>query len=338
MYKLYKIKILQPKFDEIYKEFEQKSKPLISARVRKKKMKKGSSIYTTTAKYIRYALSKFIPVIKELIEKSKNKKESEDLTYRLEDYLDIAKRIDDYKLNLEDPSRYYKGEPNEINLEITTEMLEHLVRLTLKLLNKWKDEKEKLELREHLTEERKERLARLKSFIRHLEPLFDAQGYVFHDYKGKGSIEFPGEKLPEKDNEKYDIFICHASEDKEPFVEPLAKALQKAGIRVWYDDFVLEWGDDLLPSINKGVVKSRYGIVVFSKSFLKMKKKWTKYELNSLFAKEKNGRKVILPIWYDITREDLLEYAPGFADRIAKVSSKDSINDIVNDVKKLLQK
>jgi len=96
-----------------------------------------------------------------------------------------------------------------------------------------------------------------------------------------------GEKIPvsrvlSKKTKKFDVFICHASEDK-AFVEKLAEELRVAGIEVWYDDFQLGWGDDLRPAIDNGLKNSLYGLVVLSKSFL-AKKKWTEYELNGLFA------------------------------------------------------
>lgn len=125
----------------------------------------------------------------------------------------------------------------------------------------------------------------------------------------------------------FDVFVSHATEDK-AYVGPLIKELQAAGIRVWYDNVVLEWGDDLRTSIDRGLTACRYGIVVFSKAFLR-KKKWTEYELNSLFAREKAGRKLILPIWHGVTRDDVIQYGPGFADRLAKISSADGYPDIV---------
>ena len=132
------------------------------------------------------------------------------------------------------------------------------------------------------------------------------------------------------------MFVCHASEDK-IFVRALVKALKRAGVKVWYDEDLLEWGDGLRTSINRGLANSRYGIVVFSKAFLK-KKHWTEHELDGLFAKERNGRKVILPIWHNITDRELLKYSPAFADRIAMISKRDSITDIVTNVKKLLRR
>lgn len=132
----------------------------------------------------------------------------------------------------------------------------------------------------------------------------------------------------------YDVFVCHASEDK-GFVARLVKALKGRGVKVWYDEDLLRWGDGLRGSIDRGLANSRYGIVVFSKAFLK-KKHWTEHELNGLFAKERRGRKVILPIWHKITDRELLQYSPAFADRIAMISKRDSITDIVNSLKKLL--
>jgi hypothetical protein len=133
----------------------------------------------------------------------------------------------------------------------------------------------------------------------------------------------------------YDVFVSHASEDKD-FVRPLVKAIRRVRIKVWYDENALLWGDQLRRSIDRGLLNSRYGIVVFSKAFLK-KKRWTEHELNGLFAKERDGRKVILPIWHKITDRELLRYSPAFADRIAMITKRDSIADIVKSLKRLLK-
>lgn len=140
-------------------------------------------------------------------------------------------------------------------------------------------------------------------------------------------------RITEKKLKTFDVFICHASEDKD-YVNKLANALKESNINVWYDSFQIGWGDDLRPAIDNGLKNSRFGIVVFSKSFLN-KKKWTEYELNGLFSKEKMGQKVILPIWHNIAREDVEEYSATFADRIAKRS--DDITSIIKELKNLLK-
>ena len=135
-------------------------------------------------------------------------------------------------------------------------------------------------------------------------------------------------------DQSHDVFISHASEDKE-YCGPLVEALKKAGIRVWFDKTALKWGDDLRSAIDRGLRNCRYGIVIFSKAFLR-RKKWTEYELSSLFALEKVGENRILPIWHEVTHEDLLNYSAGLADRLAKVSSSDTYEDIVNSLCEML--
>ena len=124
----------------------------------------------------------------------------------------------------------------------------------------------------------------------------------------------------------YDAFISHASEDKEKLVKPLASALTSLGYRVWYDEFELRVGDSLRQSIDKGLVNSRFGIVVLSPAFFS--KKWPQYELNGLTAREMDGHKVILPVWHLVDREDVLGYSPALADKVALSTRRTSIKKI----------
>lgn|GEM_PF-5360385 len=135
---------------------------------------------------------------------------------------------------------------------------------------------------------------------------------------------------------KYDAFISHASEDKDEFVRPLANLLIKNGFRICYDEFEFEVGDSLREAIDKGLINSRYGIVVLSKNFID--KTWTKYELNSLVAKELNGQKIILPIWHNISKDEILNYSPMLADRLALSSEFNSITEIAKKICNVLDK
>ena len=101
----------------------------------------------------------------------------------------------------------------------------------------------------------------------------------------------------------YDGFICHASEDKAAFVRPLANALSKLGLHIWFDEFELKVGDSLRRSIDKGLAKSAYGIVVLSKSFFS--KGWSQRELDGLVARDVDSPGTILPIWHGIGREEV---------------------------------
>ena len=102
----------------------------------------------------------------------------------------------------------------------------------------------------------------------------------------------------------YDVFISHASEDKDAVVRPLAHALSDGGLTVWYDEFELRIGDSLRRKIDTGLAKSRFGIVVLSRSFFG--KGWTNYELDGLVTRAVSGEQVLLPIWHEITKQELI--------------------------------
>ena len=101
----------------------------------------------------------------------------------------------------------------------------------------------------------------------------------------------PGRPMTSRASQfEYDVFISHASEDKDAFVRPLAHALQEAGLKVWYDEFALKLGDSLREAIDRGLGASQYGLVVLSHRFFS--KDWPQRELNGLFAMMKAGERL----------------------------------------------
>ena len=130
-----------------------------------------------------------------------------------------------------------------------------------------------------------------------------------------------------KNSEKiYDVFISHASEDKESLVRPLAIALRSLGASVWYDEFSLRIGDSLSGSIDKGISNSRFGLVVISKNF--MKKPWPDYELRGLVNRDVEEGRVILPIWHGVTKEQVREFSPPLSDKVALNTDGISAQDV----------
>lgn len=133
----------------------------------------------------------------------------------------------------------------------------------------------------------------------------------------------------------HDVFICHASEDKEDFVRPLAHALRERHLDVWYDEFVLHVGDSLRATIDRGLASCRFGVVVLSPSFFT--KAWAQRELNGLVARETaEGRPVILPVWHGLGRDDILRHSPPLADAVA-ISSNAGLDHVVQGLLKRLK-
>lgn len=129
---------------------------------------------------------------------------------------------------------------------------------------------------------------------------------------------------------EYDVFISHASEDKDEVVRPLANALKNLGIKVWYDEFEMRIGDSLRRKIDKGLANSRFGIVVVSRDFIK--KGWTNYELDGIITKAVSGEQIILPIWQNITKKEVIDYSPSLADKLARNTAIDTVEDIAKEI------
>lgn len=134
---------------------------------------------------------------------------------------------------------------------------------------------------------------------------------------------------------EWDVFVSHASEDKEAIARPLVTALRDEGLKVWFDEATLTVGDSLRQAIDRGLARSRYGIVILSDAFFS--KHWPQRELDGLDAREVGGVKVILPVWHGIDQVAVARYSPMLAGRLA-VSSSRGIPAVVAELLKAVRR
>jgi hypothetical protein len=133
------------------------------------------------------------------------------------------------------------------------------------------------------------------------------------------SVKLPEVFLVANITNDWDVFISHASEDKESVAIPLCELLQRAGLRVWLDVSEIKLGDSIRARIDEGLSRSRFGVVVLSPTFLA--KKWTSNELGALFALEDEGQRRLLPVRHNLTFDGLRAKSPLLADRAAADTS-----------------
>jgi TIR domain len=114
---------------------------------------------------------------------------------------------------------------------------------------------------------------------------------------------------------EWDLFIAHASEDKDGFVRPLAGHLEELGVRVWFDEFELQPGDSLVGTIDRGLANSACGLLIISKAFLR--KPWPEYERRGLITRELAGDHVVIPVWRDVDHSEVAAFSPPLADKFA---------------------
>jgi hypothetical protein len=158
---------------------------------------------------------------------------------------------------------------------------------------------------------------------------------VLPDIRDRPLSEIPSLNLASNDTEdsivrEYDVFISHASEDKDEVVRPLAYSLQNHGLKVWYDEFEMKIGDSLRRKIDKGLATSKFGIVVLSKSFIS--KGWTNYELDGIITKVNSGEQILLPIWHNITKKEVIDFSPSLADKVARNTSNYTVEEIAQEI------
>ena len=132
------------------------------------------------------------------------------------------------------------------------------------------------------------------------------------------------------DGRRFDVFISHASEDKDEVVRPLATAIQAAGLSVWYDEFELRIGDSLRRKIDTGLASSRFGVVILSQSFFG--RGWPEYELDGLVTRAVSGDQILLPIWHNVSKSEVMSYSPSLADRLARNASTHTVEEIAAEI------
>jgi hypothetical protein len=130
--------------------------------------------------------------------------------------------------------------------------------------------------------------------------------------------------------DEYDVFISHASEDKEAVVDGLAQQLQVLGVDVWYDDDQIQLGDSLMDSLDEGLSESRYGVIVLSEDFID--KNWPESELKALMQRFQQDNVGIMPLRYGIPHEAIVDSYPLLSDLISRPIAPDTIQDRAQDI------
>jgi hypothetical protein len=144
----------------------------------------------------------------------------------------------------------------------------------------------------------------------------------------------PRPPSPDSDNQIYDVFISHASEDKDEVVRPLVKALKDKGLEVWFDELTLKIGDSLRQNIDRGISSSRVALVVLSPSFLS--KGWTNHELDGIVTRSVSGEQILLPIWHNLTKQEVMDFSPSIADKVARSTATHTVVEIAVEIAELI--
>lgn len=137
-------------------------------------------------------------------------------------------------------------------------------------------------------------------------------------------------------NHKYDhdIFFSYAHEDSE-YADSLVKMMKENGIDVVFDKNDLAWGQSIIDFIDNHLRAVKYGIILLTPTYLE--KYWANYELKSLLQRHSRseGQNIILPIWHNITADEIANRSLALTDFNALPTSIYTQEAIVKKVKEL---
>lgn len=168
-----------------------------------------------------------------------------------------------------------------------------------------------------------------------------------HSMNNSKQIDYLQDKVEELSEEvrkatnnkeiRYDVFISHSNKDKEEVVTELSTFLINKGLRVFEDVRELEIGDSTTGKINNAILNSKFAIVVISENFFESG--WSHYEFTSFLKMHIEEKSVVLlPIWHNVSYEQVREYNPYLTDLHALETSKFSINQISDSIYRVIEK
>ncbi|WP_108671388.1 toll/interleukin-1 receptor domain-containing protein [Peribacillus acanthi] len=135
----------------------------------------------------------------------------------------------------------------------------------------------------------------------------------------------------EKEIIEFDVFLSHSSLDKKTLVTELSEKLSEKGLKVFEDVKVFRIGQSQTDMMNMGILNSRFVVVFLSSNFIKSG--WSDYEFKSFLNREINEKRIIiLPIWHNVSVEEVRQYNPYMVDKFALSTDKFNINEIVEHI------
>ncbi len=122
-----------------------------------------------------------------------------------------------------------------------------------------------------------------------------------------------------------DVFLCHAWDDRSGAAKELHDLLESLGVSVWFSEKDVRLGSSLLREIDKGLVKSRVGIVLVTPALLRRvnDEGIADKELSALLARD-----LLVPIVHETTYEALRDVSPLLGSRSGLSTAEGPMTDV----------
>ncbi|WP_336030568.1 toll/interleukin-1 receptor domain-containing protein [Geodermatophilus sp. FMUSA9-8] len=133
--------------------------------------------------------------------------------------------------------------------------------------------------------------------------------------------------------ESYDLFLCHAWDDRRGIATELHNFLEAQDVSVWFSERDIILGQPFMREIDKGLAKTRIGLVLITPAFLKRIQGGgvSEKELSELLARD-----LLIPVAHGVSYGEIREVSPLLGSRNGLNTDEDSIEDIAKKIAELV--
>lgn len=133
--------------------------------------------------------------------------------------------------------------------------------------------------------------------------------------------------------ESYDLFLCHAWDDRRETATELHDLLEAQDVSVWFSERDIILGQPFMREIDKGLAKTRIGLVLITPAFLKRIESGgvSEKELSELLARD-----LLIPVAHGVTYDEIRAISPLLGSRNGLSTDEDSMEDIAKKIAELV--
>lgn len=130
-----------------------------------------------------------------------------------------------------------------------------------------------------------------------------------------------------------DVFLCHAWDDRRGVATELHDLLEEQGVSVWFSEKDIVLGQPFLREIDRGLAKSRTGLVLVTPSLLKRvdSRGVSDQELSELLSRD-----LLIPVVHDTTYDELRKVSPLLGSRNGLSTEEDSLEEVAVKIAELV--
>jgi len=131
-----------------------------------------------------------------------------------------------------------------------------------------------------------------------------------------------------------DLFLCHAWDDRRDAATELNDLLEAAGVSVWFSEKDILLGQPFMREIDKGLAKSRVGLVLITPALLERVDNGgiSEKELSELLARDQ-----LIPVVHGTTYDEVRKVSPLLGSRNGLDTAQDSMAVIATKVSELMR-